>query len=123
MPMIRNVHVTYLVHNNQVYGLTKGQASPTSSQGFITKTTSTAPESRLIRWHLAIAANATFVARSYSADTEHLSKMISQAIQHKGFALVDIFQPCVTYNHVNTYQFYQTHLYKLEDDKNYDPDR
>ena len=62
-----------------------------------------------------------FVARSYSADTEHLSKMVSMAIQHKGFALIDILQPCVTYNHVNTYQFYQSRVYKLEDDKTYDP--
>jgi 2-oxoglutarate/2-oxoacid ferredoxin oxidoreductase subunit beta len=119
--MVRNVHVTYLVHNNQVYGLTKGQASPTSSLGFISKTTLNGAGEPLNPLALAVAANATFVARSYSADTEHLSRMVSQAIQHKGFALIDILQPCVSYNHVNTYQFYQSRLYKLEDDKNYDP--
>ncbi|HEX7476048.1 MAG TPA: thiamine pyrophosphate-dependent enzyme, partial [Dehalococcoidales bacterium] len=119
--MLRNVHVTYLVHNNQVYGLTKGQASPTASQGFISKTTPTGAGEPLNPIAIAIAANASFVARSYSADTEHLSKMVSLAIQHKGFALIDIFQPCVTFNHINTYKFYQDHLYKLEDDKNYDP--
>lgn len=119
--MIRNVQVTYLVHNNQVYGLTKGQASPTSSQGFITKTTLNGAGEPLNPLALAVASNATFVARSYSADTDHLSQTVSQAIQHKGFALIDILQPCVTYNHVNTYQFYQSRLYKLEDDKNYDP--
>ena len=119
--MIRNVHVTYLVHDNQVYALTKGQASPTSSPGFITKTTLSGAGEPLNPLALAVAANASFVARSYSADTEHLSNIISQAIRHKGFALVDILQPCVTYNHVNTYQFYQDHLYKLEDDKSYDP--
>jgi 2-oxoglutarate/2-oxoacid ferredoxin oxidoreductase subunit beta len=119
--LLRNVNITYLVHNNQVYGLTKGQASPTANQGFVTKTTPTGAGEPLNPLALAVAANASFVARSYSADTEHLSQMISLAIRHKGFALVDIFQPCVTYNHVNTYQFYQTHLYKLEDDKSFDP--
>jgi 2-oxoglutarate/2-oxoacid ferredoxin oxidoreductase subunit beta len=119
--MARNVHITYLVHNNQVYGLTKGQASPTSDRGFVTKTTPAGAWEPLNPLALAIATNASFVARSYSADTEHLSKMISMAVRHKGFALIDIFQPCVTYNHVNTYQYYQQHLYKLEDDKSYDP--
>jgi len=119
--MARNVSITYLVHNNQVYGLTKGQASPTSDRGFVTKTTPAGAWDPLNPMALAIAANASFVARSYSADTEHLSNIIKKALQHKGFSLVDIFQPCVTYNHINTYQFYQTHLYKLEDDKSYDP--
>jgi 2-oxoglutarate/2-oxoacid ferredoxin oxidoreductase subunit beta len=119
--MARNVHVTYLVHNNQVYGLTKGQASPTSDRGFVTKTTPTGAGEPLNPMALAIATNASFVARSYSADTEHLSKMVRMAIRSKGFALIDIFQPCVTYNYVNTYQFYQTHLYKLEEDPSYDP--
>jgi 2-oxoglutarate ferredoxin oxidoreductase subunit beta len=119
--MSRNVNITYLVHNNQVYGLTKGQASPTSDRGFVTKTTPVGALEPLNPLALAIAANASFVARSYSADTEHLSNLVSMAIQHNGFALIDIFQPCVTFNHVNTYQYYQNHLYKLEDDKSYDP--
>lgn len=119
--MVRNFNITYLVHNNQVYGLTKGQASPTSSLGFVTKTTLNGAGEPLNPLALAVASDATFVARSYSADTEHLSKIISLAIQHKGFALIDILQPCVSYNHVYTYQFYQNRLYKLEDDKNYDP--
>ncbi len=119
--MQRNVRVTYLVHDNQVYGLTKGQAAPTSDRGFVTKTTPDGAVDPVNPIAVAIAANASFVARSYAADTEHLSKMLELAIQHPGFALIDIFQPCVTYNHVNTYEFYQKHLYKLEDDKNYDP--
>ena len=119
--MARNVDITYLVHNNQVYGLTKGQASPTAGRGFVTKTTPAGAWEPLNPLALAIAANASFVARSYSADTEHLSGLIKMAVQHKGFALIDILQPCVTYNHINTYQFYQTHLYKLEDDKSYNP--
>jgi 2-oxoglutarate ferredoxin oxidoreductase subunit beta len=117
----RNVKITYLVHDNQVYGLTKGQASPTSDRGFITKTTPNGAWEPLNPLALAIAANASFVARSYSADADHLTKIIKMAIQHNGFALVDIFQPCVTYNHVNTFQFYKEHLYKLEDDNSYDP--
>lgn len=117
----RNVRMTYLVHDNQVYGLTKGQASPTASRGFVTKTTPTGSGEPLNPLALAIASNASFVARSYAGDQAHLSKMITLAIQHPGFALIDILQPCVTYNHVNTFQFYQTHLYKLEDDPGYDP--
>lgn len=117
----RNVNITYLVHDNQVYGLTKGQASPTSDRGFITKTTPTGAWEPINPMALAIAANASFVARSYSGDADHLTKMIKMAIQHNGFALLDIFQPCVTYNRVNTYQFYKQHLYKIDDDKNYDP--
>ena len=120
--MARNVNITYLVHDNQVYGLTKGQASPTSDRGFVTKTTPTGAWDPLNPLAIAIATNASFVARSYSADTDHLVKMVKMAIQHKGFALVDIFQPCVTYNKVNTYKFYQTHLYKLEEeDPGYNP--
>jgi len=120
--MLRNVNITYLVHDNQVYGLTKGQASPTSDRGFVTKTTPAGAWDPLNPIALAIASNASFVARSYSADTEHLTKMVTTAIQHKGFSLVDIFQPCVTYNHINAYQFYQTHLYKLDEERDYNPD-
>jgi 2-oxoglutarate ferredoxin oxidoreductase subunit beta len=119
--MLRNVDIKYLVHNNQVYALTKGQASPTSDPGFITKTSLSGAGQPLNPLSLAIATNASFVARSYAADVGHLSGIIKMAIQHKGFALVDILQPCVTFNHVNTYQFYAKHLYKLEEIPGYDP--
>lgn len=119
--MQRNVDIKYLVHNNQVYGLTKGQASPTSDSGFVTKTTLNGAGEPLNPIALAIACNASFVARSYAADTEHLSSIIRAACRHKGFSLIDILQPCVSFNHVNTYEFYQTRLYKLEEDKTYDP--
>jgi 2-oxoglutarate/2-oxoacid ferredoxin oxidoreductase subunit beta len=119
--MIRNVKITYLVHNNQVYGLTKGQASPTSDRGFITRTTPSGAGEPLNPLALAIAANASFVARSFAGDTDHLSKIIGLAIQHHGFALVDILQPCVSFNHINTYDFYRSRIYKLEDDRSYDP--
>jgi 2-oxoglutarate/2-oxoacid ferredoxin oxidoreductase subunit beta len=117
----RNIKITYLVHNNQVYALTKGQASPTSAPGFVTKTTPGGAGEALNPIALAIALNASFVARSYAGDAAHLSGMIKAAIQHRGFALLDILQPCVTFNRVNTYQFYQARLYKLEDDRQYDP--
>jgi 2-oxoglutarate/2-oxoacid ferredoxin oxidoreductase subunit beta len=119
--MQRNVNMTYLVHDNQVYGLTKGQASPTATRGFISHTTPDGAGEPLNPVAMAIAANASFVARSYAADTEHLSRMVTLAIRHKGFALIDIYQPCVSYNHINTYQFYKDHLYKLEGDNRYDP--
>lgn len=119
--MLRNIDIKYLVHNNQVYGLTKGQASPTSDSGFVTKTTLSGAGEPLNPMALAIASNASFVARSYSADSVHLSNIIQLALRHRGFALIDILQPCVSFNHVNTYQFYETRLYKLETEKGYDP--
>jgi len=119
--MVRNVDFTYLVHNNQVYGLTKGQASPTSQPGFVTRTTPGGAREPLNPLAVAIAANASFVARGFAGDVPHLSKIISAAIQHKGFALVDILQPCVSFNKVNTYQFFQKRIYHLEDETGYDP--
>jgi 2-oxoglutarate ferredoxin oxidoreductase subunit beta len=118
--MVRNVDFTYLVHDNQVYGLTKGQASPTSQRGFVTKTTPGGAREPLNPLAIAIAANASFVARGFAGDIPHLSRIIGAAIQHKGFALVDILQPCVTFNHVNTYQFFQQRVYKLEDEAGYE---
>lgn len=104
----RNVDITLLVHNNQVYGLTKGQASPTSDQGFITKAQPDgvlhAPFNPLA---IAIAMHAGFVARGYVGLEEHLVDVIVQAIGHRGFSLVDVLQPCVSFNSVNTYQWYK----------------
>jgi 2-oxoglutarate/2-oxoacid ferredoxin oxidoreductase subunit beta len=119
--MVRNVKITYLVHNNLVYGLTKGQASPTSEKGFVTKTTPSGAGEALNPLALAVAANASFVARSFAGDQAHLSRMINMAIRHHGFALVDILQPCVSFNHVNTYEFFSSRIYKLEDEAGYDP--
>jgi 2-oxoglutarate/2-oxoacid ferredoxin oxidoreductase subunit beta len=119
--MTRNVKITYLVHNNQIYGLTKGQASPTSDRGFVTRTTPAGSGEQLNPLSLAIAANASFVARSFAGEPEHLKNTIKMAIQHHGFALVDILQPCITFNHVNTYDFYRSRVYKLENETGYDP--
>ena len=111
--MRRNHDITYLVHDNQVYGLTKGQASPTSDPGFVTKTTLHGADPPVNPVALAIAAGATFVARSFAGDLPHLSQMIAEGIRHKGFALVDILQPCVTFNRKNTWAWYQERVYHL----------
>ena len=116
----RNHDITYLVHNNQVYGLTKGQASPTSDYGFVTKTTPQGADIPLNPIALAIAAGASFVARSFAGDMEHLAQLIVSGIQHHGFALIDVLQPCVSFNQKNTYAWYRERVYKLEGN-GYDP--
>jgi 2-oxoglutarate/2-oxoacid ferredoxin oxidoreductase subunit beta len=117
----RNHDITYLVHNNQIYGLTKGQTSPTSDIGFVTKTTPQGAPPPINPITLAIAAGASFVARAFAGDIDYLSQIIKQGINHRGFALIDILQPCVSFNHKNTYQWYKERVYKLEQDGNYDP--
>ena len=119
--MDRNIDMTYIVHDNQVYALTKGQASPTSDLGFVTKTTPEGAWTPLNPIALAVAANIGFVARSFAGDGEHLSQMIVMGVKHKGFALIDVLQPCVTFNHTNTWQWYRQRVYKIEDEGGYDP--
>jgi 2-oxoglutarate ferredoxin oxidoreductase subunit beta len=116
----RNIDITLLVHNNQVYGLTKGQASPTSDSGFITKAQ---PEGVL---HfpfnplaVAIALHTGFVARGYVGLEDHLVEILVEALSHRGFSLVDILQPCVSFNRVNTYQWYKDRCKPLP--SSYDP--
>jgi 2-oxoglutarate ferredoxin oxidoreductase subunit beta len=116
----RNHDITYLVHNNQVYGLTKGQASPTSDVGFITKTTPYGAASPVNPIALAIVSGASFVARGFAGDVDHLSNLIKKGITHRGFALIDILQPCVSFNPKNTFQWYRERVYKLEDER-YNP--
>jgi len=111
----RNHDITYLVHNNQVYALTKGQASPTSDQGFVTKTTPHGASTPLNSLAVAIAAGGTFVARGFSGDIDHLVGLIKSGIQHRGFALIDILQPCISFNHKNTHAWYKERVYKLEE--------
>jgi 2-oxoglutarate ferredoxin oxidoreductase subunit beta len=124
----RNIDMAYLLHNNGVYGLTKGQASPTLKMGMKTKSL---PKPNInegiVAVALAITAGFTFVARSYAFDLNHLKDMIKQAITHKGLALVEILQPCPPYNDINTKDWYagadrpdangkpQSRLYKLQD--------
>lgn len=114
--MRRNINMTYLVHNNQVYGLTKGQASPTSDLGFVTKTTPLGASQPLNPLALALASDISFLARGFSGDIEHLSGLIKMGIAHHGFALIDILQPCVSFNHRNTFQWYRQRVSKVEDE-------
>jgi 2-oxoglutarate ferredoxin oxidoreductase subunit beta len=114
----RNVNMTYIVMDNQVYGLTTGQQSPTTEKGIRTKSTPEGSiEIPLNPIALALVMGATYVARGFSGDNLHLSQMMKGAIEHKGFALVDVFSPCVTYNKHNTYPWFRERLYKLEDEK------
>lgn len=116
----RNVDLTLLVHNNQIYGLTKGQASPTSGEGFVTKAQPDGVMSYPFNpVAVATAMKASFVARGFSGEINHLSGLIRQAISHRGFALVDILQPCVSFNKVNTYAWYKERCKPLP--KDYDP--
>lgn len=120
--MRRNMNITYIVHNNQVYGLTKGQYAPTTEQG---RKTSSSPHGALEipvnPIALAMAAQgATYVARGFAGDIKHLHELILGGINHKGFALIDVLQPCVTFNKVNSYDFYKARVYKLQEDTTYD---
>jgi 2-oxoglutarate ferredoxin oxidoreductase subunit beta len=115
----RNVNITHLVHNNMVYGLTKGQASPTSEIGFKTPLqVDGVIVEPLNPIAIAIGQDASFVARVFIGDLDHTKEIIKAAIQHKGYALVDIFQPCVTFNKVNTFKWFKEHTYYLESSHN-----
>ena len=119
----RNIDIAHFIHDNQVYGLTKGQTSPASSKGFVTKTTPDGnPLTPLAVPAMAIAAGATFVAQAYAIDGRNLVDIIEKAVDHKGFSYVNIFTPCVTFNHMNTVQWYNEHLKKISDVREtYDP--
>jgi 2-oxoglutarate ferredoxin oxidoreductase subunit beta len=110
----RNIDVTMLVHNNQIYGLTKGQASPTTAEAIITKAQPegvfSAPFNPIA---VAVAMQAGFAARAFSGMVDHLSELIQQGIAHQGFALIDILQPCVSFNKVNTFAWYKKRCYPL----------
>lgn len=114
--MRRNPHITHLVHNNRIYGLTKGQASPTSGKDIKTKIQPQGVGSLPFNpIHGAVAMGASFVARGFSGHGDHLQDLIERALLHKGYALVDILQPCVSFNKVNTYKWYRERVYHLED--------
>ncbi|MBF7096488.1 thiamine pyrophosphate-dependent enzyme [Alkalibacter mobilis] len=117
----RNPNITHIVHNNMVYGLTKGQASPTSRKSFKTgvqvQGVVNEPFNPLAS---ALVLGATFVARVFSGDKEVVTEVIKQAIQHKGYALVDIFHPCVSFNKINNYSWYKENTYYLDDKHNSD---
>jgi 2-oxoglutarate/2-oxoacid ferredoxin oxidoreductase subunit beta len=112
----RNIGITYIVHDNQVYGLTRGQTSPTSMPGFITNTTPHGAYAEMFNGPLiAISMRANFVARAFAGDVDHLRDLIVRALNKPGFALIDILQPCVSFNKVNTFKWYKDRVYKLDD--------
>ncbi len=112
-----NANINYFLQDNQIYGLTTGQASPTSHHGMKTKTTLEGveiQEARLVP--LALAGGATFVATTFAGNMKHMIEIFKQAILHKGFSFVDIYQPCVTWNKINTYEFWSKHSYITQHD-------
>lgn len=120
--MRRNIDITYIIMNNQIYGLTTGQASPTTMKEVRTKSTPRGnAELPINPIALALVSGATYVSRGFSGEPDHLASLIAGGIAHRGFALVDVFSPCVTYNKVNTYPWFKQRVYKLEEDAAYDP--
>lgn len=112
----RNIDMTLIVHDNQILGLTTGQTTATSLQGFKTKSTpfgSVVPPLNPIAH--ALVSNGTFVARGFAGDPKHLQRLIVEAVRHRGFSYLDVFQPCVTFNYLNTYQWFRERVYKLEE--------
>jgi 2-oxoglutarate ferredoxin oxidoreductase subunit beta len=119
--MRRNLNLTYIVMDNEVYGLTTGQTSPTTMEGHKTKSTPRGNVEKPVQpLALALASGATYVARGFSAEQKHLTRLTAAAIAHKGFSLIDVFSPCVTFNKLNTYQWFKERVYKLEDEPGYD---
>lgn len=118
----RNIDITYIVMDNQIYGLTKGQMSPTSPHGFLTKSTPDGnPETPVIPLKQALAANASFIAQGFAGNVKQVISLIEQGIQHKGFAFINIFSPCVTFNKLYTYDWFKENLQDLDNDPDYDP--
>ncbi|MDD9270368.1 2-oxoacid:ferredoxin oxidoreductase subunit beta [Paenibacillus sp. GCM10023248] len=117
----RNIDVTYIVMDNQIYGLTKGQASPRSAEGFKTKSTPQGTiESAISPLEVAMAAGATFVAQSFSSNLKQLTAVIEAGLNHKGFSLINVFSPCVTFNKVNTYDWFKENIVDLDEIPDYD---
>ncbi|MFN8009279.1 MAG: thiamine pyrophosphate-dependent enzyme, partial [Terriglobia bacterium] len=119
--MRRNLNLTYIVMNNQIYGLTTGQASPTTLPDVRTKSTPRGNVEHPINpLALALVSGASYVSRAFSGEPNHMADVIAGAIAHRGFSLVDVFSPCVTYNKVNTYPWFKQRIYKLENETSYD---
>ncbi len=112
----RNMNMTLITHNNQIFGLTQGQASPTTERGFITRVQThgvfLTPFNPIT---LAIALEAPFVARGFAGNVKHLKGLIKEAFSTEGFSLIDVFQPCVSYDHVHTFEWYKERVYDLEE--------
>jgi 2-oxoglutarate ferredoxin oxidoreductase subunit beta len=119
----RNPDVTLVVHNNQVYALTKGQASPTSDLGYKTLLQ---PQGvyypPLHALALAVAQECSWVGRGFAGEVEHLTGLYKDALTHRGFALLEVLQPCVSFNKVNTFQWYKQRVYHVETEPDYQPE-
>jgi len=114
--MRRNLNLTYIVMDNEIYGLTTGQASPTTMEGHKTKSTPRGNVEKPIQpLALALTSGATYVARAFSGDPKQLTRLVAEGINHRGFSLIDVFSPCVTFNKLNTYSWFRERLYKLEE--------
>jgi 2-oxoglutarate ferredoxin oxidoreductase subunit beta len=119
--MRRNLNLTYIVMDNEIYGLTTGQASPTTTEGHKTKSTPRGNVEKPVQpLALAVVSGASYVARGFSGEPKHLTKLIAGAIAHRGFSLIDVFSPCVTFNKLNTYAWFKERVYKLDDEPGYD---
>lgn len=117
----RNMNITYIVMDNQIYGLTKGQTSPRSAVGFKTKSTPEGSvESALSPLEIALAAGATFVAQSFSSNLKQLTHLIEEGMKHEGFSFINVFSPCVTFNKINTYDWFKENIVDLDERENYD---
>lgn len=117
----RNVDITYIVMDNQVYGLTKGQTSPRSEMGFKTKSSPKGSiEATIAPLEMALTAGAGFVAQAFSSDLKQLTRLIEAGLEHKGFSLINVYSPCVTYNKINTYDWFKENIINLEEDESYD---
>ncbi len=116
-----NADITYIVNNNRSYSLTTGQSSPTSGKGYITKTTPWGEVKKPINpIALTLSAGASFVARGFVGDIKQLTELIKKGINHKGFSHIDVLQPCITFNKVNTLEYYKEKVHKIEEEDNYD---
>jgi 2-oxoglutarate ferredoxin oxidoreductase subunit beta len=113
--------MTYIVMDNQTYGLTKGQSSPTSMLGYLSGTSPAGnPDAPLNGLAVALAAGGTFIARAFSSEPKAMVEMIVEAVRHPGFAIVEVMSPCVTFNKVNTYKWFKENVYHVSDIENYD---
>lgn len=119
--MRRNIDITYIVMNNQIYGLTKGHTSPLSHKGFVTKSTPFGSnDSPISPGLLALASGASFIAQGFSAYQKQLVDLIVKAINHRGFSFINVFSPCVTFNKTNTYEWFRKNLINLDEHQHYD---
>lgn len=119
--MRRNIDITYIVMDNNIYGLTTGQMSPTSAKGFKSKTSPSGSAEDPVRpLEMALAAGASFVAQGFSGEAKHLARLFEEGINHEGFSLINVFSPCVTFNKVNTYEWFRSRLVNIEEMEGFD---